>query len=137
MRKLETVVDLLEAMKELRGWESDSQLARELRVPQSTLAHWRVGTRTPGDEHSLKIAEVLDVSPLLVIAIAAAERAKTTHSKRLWQKMAEQVARGVVPAFAALAVMAASYTPTAEAVHGVCILRKKGRRSLQAAEAAV
>ncbi len=134
MRKLETVVDLLEAIREERGWSSDNQLAKGLSVPQQTVSNWRAGTRTPGGDHALKIAEALDISPLLVIAIAEAERAKNVRSQRLWRAIAEQVARGTVTTFGALAVLSATY---AEAVHGVCILRKKGRRSLQAAEAAV
>jgi transcriptional regulator with XRE-family HTH domain len=134
MRKLETVVDLLEAMREERGWASDNQIARGLRVGQQTVSSWRTGVRTPGDDHALKIAEALDISPALVMAIAAMERSTSKESRKIWRILAEQLARGVVPTVAALAVLAASYT---EAVHGVCILRKKGRRSLQAAEASV
>lgn len=111
MRKLETTIDLLEAMREEHGLESDGDIARALQVKQQVVSSWRTGIRTPGDEHALKIAEALNTSPLLVIAIAAAERAKTTENRRIWRAVArdiaERVARGMVHTFAAAAVASA------------------------------
>lgn len=119
MRKLETVIDLLEATKERHGWSSDSDVARGLGVPQPTVACWRSGIRTPGDEHALKIAEALEISPMLVIAIAAAERAKSVRSKKIWQLVAkeisEQLALGAISTALALAALAGTYTPPTQA----------------------
>lgn len=137
MRKLESTVDLLEAMKELHGWESDGEIARRLKVPQPTISSWRVGTRTPGDDHALKIAEVLDISPALVMAIAAGERARGKETQKIWRKLAEQLARGVVPTLAALAFASGGYTPPAKAAEQECILRKKRRGAFEATPAAL
>lgn len=133
MRKLETVEDLLEAMRERHQWVSDSSLARALKVPQPTVASWRTGARTPGDDHALRIAEALDISPLLVIAIAAEARAKDKAAAKMWRKMAEQVARGTVTTFAALAVLTGGYTPSAKAADtSVYITSNRRRRSREA-----
>lgn len=115
MRKLESTIDLLEAMQEEKGWESDSEIARQLGVSQPTVATWRLGTRTPGDDHALLIAHALNISPLLVMAIAASERSRGKETQRVWKKLAEQVARGTIVSAAALFFAAGGFAPPAKA----------------------
>lgn len=128
MRKLLTVVDMLEAIRERHELDSDGQLARLLKVKQQVVSSWRTGIRSPGDDHALKIAEALDISPLLVIAIAAGERARGTESEPVWRKVAEQAARGVLPTLAALALITGTFAPTPRAEAQEYILCPRGRR---------
>jgi plasmid maintenance system antidote protein VapI len=102
MRKLETVDDILDAVKERNGWPTDYRMAKELGVPQSSVSNWRIGRRNLGDVHALKIADALEISPLQVIAIAAASRCKDAESRKRWREWGREVARmcaGPRPAF--------------------------------------
>ena len=128
MRKLESTVDLLEAIQEKHDLESDGQIARLLGVKQQVVSTWRTGVRTPGDDHALSIAWALDISPALVLAIAAGERARGKETQKVWRKLAEQLARGVVPSIAVLGMLSGGYTPPAKAQSAEFQYSVKSRR---------
>jgi hypothetical protein len=137
MRKLESTVDLLEAIQEKHDLESDGQIARLLGVKQQVVSTWRTGVRTPGDDHALSIAWALDISPALVLAIAAGERARGKETQKVWRKLAEQLARGVVPSIAVLGLLSGGYTPPVKAQDpGVYIPSNRRRRSREALQPA-
>jgi transcriptional regulator with XRE-family HTH domain len=118
MRKLETVEDLLEALKEANGWSSDYRLAKELGVPQQTVSNWRIGSRIPGETHALVMAKALKVSPALVLTIAAAAKAAQAGDKEsewAWSTVAKHIARVGLPSLAALAVITGTFAPPAQA----------------------
>ena len=56
----------------------------------------------------MKIAEALDISPMLVMAIAAGERARGKETQKIWRKIAEQVALGVISSYAAFALFSST-----------------------------
>lgn len=91
--KLETTVDLIDAMRERGGFASDNQLATSMKIPQVTLSSWRTGRTYPTEVHALNIGKKLGVSPLMVLAIAAADRTRERPSESAqWRKLARQLA---------------------------------------------
>lgn len=91
--KLETTVDLIDAMRERGGFASDNKLATDLKIPQVTLSSWRTGRTYPTEIHALKIGKRLEVHPLMVLAIAAADRTRERPSESAqWRKFARQLA---------------------------------------------
>lgn len=144
MSQLETVNDLLNALGEAHGWRTSYRIAKELNVPESTVGSWRRGDRTPGDDHALKIAEALEISPALVLTICAAERSTEKKAREMWRELARQLARGVVPTFAALLISAGIFSMNSDAsAEGQCASsvysvkrRKKGQDAAPATAAA-
>lgn len=92
--KLETTVDLIEAMRERGGYLSDNQLAKAEEFPQATLSSWRTNRMYPTEVHALKIGRILKIDPLMVLAIAAADRTRERPSESAqWLKIARRLAR--------------------------------------------
>jgi transcriptional regulator with XRE-family HTH domain len=134
MRRLETTVDLLDALMERYGWTSDRQIAAGLKIPQQTISSWRIGRTYPTEVHALTIGKALEIPALMVLAIAAAERTKSdkvAHSE--WAKMVKQMAP-VMAAWLALGTTPAPMPATA-GLNDSRIIGKdvKSRRRLPAA----
>jgi transcriptional regulator with XRE-family HTH domain len=102
MRDLHTVEDLLEALKEENDWPSDYAIGKELGINQTTISAWRTGRAAPRENHALLIAEALKISPVLVLAIVAAERSSDKKSRDDWTRVARHLAKVGLPAIAAL-----------------------------------
>lgn len=66
MRRLETTVDLLDALQERYGWTSDNQVALGLGIPQPTVSNWRRGRTFPTEVHALVLAAALEIPALMV-----------------------------------------------------------------------
>lgn len=87
MRPLQTTTDLLDSIRVRNGWNDDVQLSAGVDVPQSTVSGWRTGRMRPTEVHALKLAAAAGISPLVVLAIAAAERLKG-KDRRAWMAIA-------------------------------------------------
>lgn len=90
MKPIESTLDLLDAISRAKGARTDQQLADAIDVPQSTVSGWRTGRMRPTEVHALKLARAAGISPLVVLAIAAAERLKG-KDRREWQGIARQL----------------------------------------------
>lgn len=83
-------MELLEAVKVRRGIASDYALAKALGVSQPTVASYRAGNSRISDDVALTVAEILGMNPLIVIAAANAERAKTPEQRARWTGLMEK-----------------------------------------------
>jgi plasmid maintenance system antidote protein VapI len=83
-------LEFLAACKERLGIESDYALAKALNVAQSSISNYRTGRSRIDDDVALSIAEILGINPLVVIAAANAERAKTDEQKARWTGLMEK-----------------------------------------------
>lgn len=90
-------VQLLDLAKSRQG-VSDYGLARILGVGQSTLSNYRNGRSRPDDRMAVRLADLAQLDAGQVVAWLNAERAKDDESRRLWQGIAERLARTVVAA---------------------------------------
>lgn len=87
---MNTTLEYLAACKERLGIESDYALAKRLGVRQPTISSYRMGRSRMDDDVALKVAEILHLHPLQVIAAANAERAKTAEQKARWTELMEK-----------------------------------------------
>lgn len=80
-----TTVRLLDALKADLGGISDYQAARKIGVSKATVSAWRSGA-SMSDENAHRIAEMLRVPPMYVIACINLERAEGTATEFTWRK---------------------------------------------------
>ncbi|WP_333609166.1 helix-turn-helix domain-containing protein [Arsukibacterium sp.] len=66
--------DFLNDLKAVYGLTSDYQLAKKLSVNTSTIGNYRSGRSYLSDEMALKVADLLEIDPLIVMACVHAER---------------------------------------------------------------
>lgn len=84
-----TSLEYLEAVKRRLGITSDYALAARLGVTRSAVSKFQKGA-VFGDDVALTVAEILGVEPIVVIAAANAERAKTPEQKARWTGLMEK-----------------------------------------------
>jgi plasmid maintenance system antidote protein VapI len=88
-------VDFLDAVKQRLGIQSDYALAKALKIAQPTVSGYRAGRTCVDNDVALAIAEILDLNPMVVIAAANAERAKTPEQKARWSGIMEKFSASV------------------------------------------
>jgi transcriptional regulator with XRE-family HTH domain len=88
--------DYLDAVKQRHGLVSDYQLAKVLGVGHSTLSNYRVGRSIMDPTMCVKLAELLAVPAIEVIAAAEVERATRPEVRKVWLRYAAAVALGVI-----------------------------------------
>lgn len=108
MRRLETTVDLLNALQERYGWTSDRQIGAGLGIPQQTISSWRVGRTFPTEVHAIRLAQALEIPPAMVLVISAADRTSDADARAQWKKIVREIGRTGVGVLAALLVGAGS-----------------------------
>lgn len=125
MQRLETTTDLLDALQERYGWTSDNQVAKGLGIPQGTIANYRTGRTTPTEVHAITIAKALDMEPLHVLAIAAADRSPDEKTRKEWLA---QIARVFVAVAIGMGAASTGYSPPAQAQGAESVYSVKPRR---------
>lgn len=114
---MQTTIEFLDAVKAAHGLTSDYQLAQLLGIERQAISHYRAG-RTLGDETAIRVAELLEVDWAYVVACIHAERAKAGDAKKLWARLAKQLAPAVLAILAGCALVLAplpGLTPDASA----------------------
>lgn len=132
---MKTTNEFLDAVKVRHGLESDYALAKALGVGTSVIGNYRVGRSHLNNTMAAKVAELLALDPLEVIAAAEierAERAKDEKAKGFWMRYAA----------ALLMVVGVSAPPspaeasTAQPVQQSVLCQIKGRRKKKTSKAA-
>ncbi len=85
-------MDLAIARHKLR---SDYGLAKKLGVGPSHISNYRTGRSCPDDKMAVRLAKLLDIDPLEIVAVANYNRAVRTENpvgRRLWQRLFKLVA---------------------------------------------
>lgn len=86
-------VEFLDAVKVAYGLTSDYQLANKLAVTQSSISHYRSGRNFMDDSLAVKVAHLLDLDPLSVLAFAHIEREERMGDETLvsfWKDIAKR-----------------------------------------------
>jgi len=96
---MKTTTEFLDAVKTKTGTQSDYAIAPILNVTRGAVSLWRNGKGTFDDETAEKVADLLGVSPVFVMACAHAERAKNPTVKKHWYEAAERFAAAMLIAF--------------------------------------
>ncbi|MDN7873884.1 DUF3693 domain-containing protein [Burkholderia aenigmatica] len=83
---MKSTIEYLDAVKTVLNLPSDYAAAKHLHVTRAAVSRYRNGDGAFDDTTALRVAEILDVDPLEVIAAANAERARDDETRRLWER---------------------------------------------------
>ncbi|AOJ83804.1 hypothetical protein WS86_24565 [Burkholderia savannae] len=83
---MKTTVEYLDAIKSRLNLPSDYAIAKALGLTRAAVSKQRLGHSVFDDTTALRVAEILDVDPMEVIAAANAERARDEATRRLWER---------------------------------------------------
>lgn len=82
-------VQFLDAVRTKHGLDSDRKLAKFLGIDRSRMPNYRAGRRKLDPDAALAVAKALELPPEHVFAAVAAERAKRTEHRRIWERLAK------------------------------------------------
>lgn len=88
-----TTTDLMDAVKEAKGIQSDYALAKQLGVLPQTISNYRHGRTQMADEIAVAMAGRIDRAPAPILAQLAADRAKSPDVAKIWKEAAKVLAR--------------------------------------------
>jgi transcriptional regulator with XRE-family HTH domain len=98
---MKTTRDYLDAIKVKLDIPSDYATAKALGVTRAAVSRWRLCKATPDDLTCAKIAEILGIEPIEVIAAINFERSTDEHARAVWEsiwgKAAAATARDLRP----------------------------------------
>lgn len=81
----------LDAVRRKIGAESNAEVARALGLSRAAMTKYYNGERIIDDYTAARVAEVLGIDPLTVIAQANAEREKDGEKRQFWERLAHAV----------------------------------------------
>ncbi|WP_297574461.1 hypothetical protein [uncultured Deefgea sp.] len=82
---METTQTLMQKCKAALGIESDYALAKALETSTAAVSHYRTGKRQMDNWCACKVATILGMNPMEVIAISELEREKNEAKRNFWQ----------------------------------------------------
>lgn len=88
---MQTTIEFLDAVKARHSLPSDYALAPVLGITRSAVSKLRNKQDFLGDQTALKVAELLDLSPGIVLSAVHAERAKDPAEKSAWNSIFEKL----------------------------------------------
>lgn len=91
---MSTTLQYLDQAKERLHLPSDYALSKKLGVTTSAISNYRSGRSRIDDDVALKVAQILGLNPLEVIAAANVERAKTDEMRDMWRGLMEKFSTG-------------------------------------------
>lgn len=97
--------EYLAAAKRKTGAKNSAALAKALGLTGAALSRYESGDRVMDDYTAAKIAEILDIDPMVIIAQANAEREKDDGKRAYWQKIAARSTMHVALAVVAVVVL--------------------------------
>jgi transcriptional regulator with XRE-family HTH domain len=81
---MQNIDEILDAAQKAIGKDSDRQLAIAIGVTPQTISHYRKRISTPDNFAIVQLAKILGRSPLEILGIIEAEKAKTDERKEYW-----------------------------------------------------
>jgi hypothetical protein len=117
-------LDRLAAWDKARGGTgTDYSLAKLLETDTQLVSKYRRELAQMGEAPALKVAQMLEVHPMVVMAEIAAERSRDVRMQRAWMDAARHYAKKA--AFAGAVILTAVSAPSlSEAASQLCILCK-------------
>ena len=96
---MKTTIEFLDELKARNGGASDYSIAKILGITHQMVSKYRLGKDCLGDSTAIRVAELLEIEPAIIIASVHAERAKSDQEKAVWREILEKlggVAAGVL-----------------------------------------
>lgn len=91
---MRTTIDFLDAVKAKLDLPSDYAAAKVLGVTRAAISSYRVGRSHFDADIASRVAAILDIDPLEVIASAEYERARTESAKAIWAGLLRKISSG-------------------------------------------
>lgn len=85
---MQTTNEFIDAVKVRHGLETDYALAKLLGIRHSNVSNYRAGRSTMDNRTAVKVAELLAMKPMEVIAAVEMERARDEKTKGFWMRYA-------------------------------------------------
>jgi len=85
--------EYLDAIKRKHGIQSDYAISKTLGISRQAISNYRKGSAFFDDVVCLKVAELLNLDPMKVIADIHMERTKDPEVRKIWRRLARQVGR--------------------------------------------
>jgi len=89
---MKTTLDYVDAVKIKHDLPSDYALAKLLGVSKQAVSNYRLGKGGFDDLTAVRVAELLNLNPMEVIAVANRERAKSEDARRVWTGLFDRFA---------------------------------------------
>ncbi|NMG32347.1 hypothetical protein [Aromatoleum evansii] len=105
--------EFLQAVKAKHELKCDAELARLLESSTPVISRYMTGQRVMDDYTAAKVAELLDLDPMIVIAQANAEREKDEKKRAFWSKFAAAASLAMVVGFFSTVAPKNAYASTA------------------------
>lgn len=80
--------EYLAAVRRKMGLSKSAEVARLLELSEAAVSRYESGARVMDDYTAARVAEVLGIDPLTVIAQANAEREKDGDKRQFWERLA-------------------------------------------------
>lgn len=90
---MKTTLEYLEEAKNAKGIKSDNAFALSIGITRSSMSGLRSGRTTMDDYTCIKLAGILEVNPMEIIAAANYEREKVGEKKEFWLNFMMQYGR--------------------------------------------
>jgi transcriptional regulator with XRE-family HTH domain len=111
---MKTTGEYLDAVKAHLDLPSDYATAKALGVTPSAVSKYRLGRSQPDDLVCARIAEILDIEPMEVIAATHFERSTEPRAKALWEGIWGKAA-GAIALNLIVCAVGVSVAPTSKA----------------------
>lgn len=82
-------LEILDAVKKSHGLSTDTELANLLECSTAQISQYRTKKRTMDDYTASRVADLLGLDPMALIAQANAEREKNEEKREYWKRKAE------------------------------------------------
>lgn len=102
-------IKYLDDTKKKLGVSSDYALAKQTGISQEAISQYRNGKRVMDDYTAAKLAEVLEIDPLEVIATANADREKDENRANFWRVLAKKRAAPIAAILLLVGVAGITY----------------------------
>jgi transcriptional regulator with XRE-family HTH domain len=92
---MHTTTEYLDEAKARLNLPSDYALAKAIGATRQAISNYRNGKTAFDDTTALKVAELLEVDPAIVVSAAHAERARKPEEKAVWASIYERLSKGL------------------------------------------
>lgn len=89
---MKTTLEYIDAVKIKLDLPSDYALAKALCVTRGGISSYRTGRSYLDDLTAVRVAEILGINPMEVIAAANLERSKSEDARRVWSNVFQRFA---------------------------------------------
>ncbi len=89
-----TVIELIDKAKKKQGLDTDNKLAIAMNLARQHVSNWRTGKAAPEAHAAVLLARLVDMPPMVAIAVCELSREKDPRKRRDWFKVISDIKKG-------------------------------------------